>query len=391
MPPRYSVPLLGEVDMDTERFGETVNAIYDAALSPERWLAALESLAKVFGCNTISVIERNLRTMEGHGFGIDFDEARQREYFEVWRHRNVLNKGVRYRTGGIMTDQEILPKSELLRSDYYNGFMKRHDMWSALIVSLQVENGMHRSLSLMRPRSAGEYEGPDVALARAFLPHLQRAALMTQHFNSARLMFQATTRMLEDHPTGIVLLERSGRIAFANRAARVMADRGDGFHLRTERMEALHCRDDDALLRLIAGATGRVCKVQAGLGGVLRLPRKSGLPDYVVVVAPLTDDPVPFGGPAPAAFILITDPEAAPSHPASLLRAIYGLTRTEARLAERLMCGDTPDQAAEAMSIKISTARAHLAELFRKTETERQAELIRLLLSLPWTDERMGQ
>ena len=52
-------------------------------------------------------------------------------------------------------------------------------------------------------------------------------------------------------------------------------------------------------------------------------------------------------------------------------------------MAERLMNGDTPQQAAAALGIKLSTARFHLGALFRKTDTRRQAELVRLLLSLP--------
>jgi len=45
----------------------------------------------------------------------------------------------------------------------------------------------------------------------------------------------------------------------------------------------------------------------------------------------------------------------------------------------------TPQQAAAALGIKLSTARFHLGALFRKTDTRRQAELVRLLLSLPNT------
>ena len=71
-------------------------------------------------------------------------------------------------------------------------------------------------------------------------------------------------------------------------------------------------------------------------------------------------------------------------HPATwILRNLYGLTAAEIAVAERLMNGDTPQQAAAALGIKLSTARFHLGALFRKTDTRRQAELVRLLLSLP--------
>jgi len=370
---------------------QTLDAVYEAAVSAEHWPVALGRLAKVFRCHTISVVERNLQTMEGRGFGIDFDEARQREYFEVWRHRNVLTNGGRYRTGGILTDQEILPKSALLRSDYYNGFMKRYDMRSALIISLRVEDGVHQSLSLMRPRPAGEYDKPDVELAQFFLPHLQRAARITGHLDRSRLMLDTAARLLEENSTGILLLKRDGQVAFANRSARAMAELGDGFVLRRDRMEAAEQQYEIALRRLIAAATGRGNSKGDSRGGVMRLARRPGARDYVIVAAPLASTPAAFEELAPAAFVLVTDPDATPLRSASMLRRVYDLTATEAMMAERLMLGDTPEQAAAALEIKISTARSHLAALFRKTETSRQTELIRLLLSLPLPEGEAGR
>jgi DNA-binding CsgD family transcriptional regulator len=66
-----------------------------------------------------------------------------------------------------------------------------------------------------------------------------------------------------------------------------------------------------------------------------------------------------------------------------MITQLFGLSAAETRVAERLMMGDSPEQAATTLSIKTSTARWHLASLYRKTGTSRQAQLVRLLLSLP--------
>jgi DNA-binding CsgD family transcriptional regulator len=62
---------------------------------------------------------------------------------------------------------------------------------------------------------------------------------------------------------------------------------------------------------------------------------------------------------------------------------LFGLSAAEARVAERLMLGESPEQAAASLGIKISTARWHLASLYRKTGTRSQAQLMRQLLSVP--------
>ena len=63
------------------------------------------------------------------------------------------------------------------------------------------------------------------------------------------------------------------------------------------------------------------------------------------------------------------------------LRAEFGLTKAEARLALRLAEGASLASAAEAFDVKLTTIRSQLQQVFAKTGTSRQAELVALLLS----------
>jgi DNA-binding CsgD family transcriptional regulator len=62
-------------------------------------------------------------------------------------------------------------------------------------------------------------------------------------------------------------------------------------------------------------------------------------------------------------------------------RTRFDLTTTQARLALLLVEGATINQCANAMGIKVSTARTHLKSVFTKTGTKRQAELAILILN----------
>jgi DNA-binding CsgD family transcriptional regulator len=371
--------------MNDEAFSQTIGSIYDAAVSFDRWPGALDQLGKIFGCSGVSLIDRDPETMQGRAIGIDSSSLQ--EYFSTWKDRNIYNiRTPVWQTGAIITDREILTKSELLRSDYYNGFLKPRDMCSLLRISLRIEDRSRQTISLMRPRAAEEYRESDVEVASILLPHLQRAALISRRLQEAGLVSGAAVELLDDNPTGVILMTQTGKIVFANRAVRAMAEFVDGFVLRQDRIEALREADDALLQSLITGATGQGDTAGRGRGGPLRLPRKSRRRDYVVLVAPLFVVSELLERPEPVVCILITDPEAAPRRPRSMLRQIYGLTASEARVAERLMTGESPEQAAAALSIKVATARVHLAALFRKTQTHRQADLVRLLLSLPWSE-----
>jgi DNA-binding CsgD family transcriptional regulator len=67
------------------------------------------------------------------------------------------------------------------------------------------------------------------------------------------------------------------------------------------------------------------------------------------------------------------------------IRLLFGRTPAQAGLAREILQGDGVQAAAERLGISRATARTHLLEVFQKTGTSRQAELVRVILqhSLP--------
>ena len=370
--------------MNEPAFSRVLDAIYDAATSFDRWPAALERIGEMFGASYVGLIDRNLNTMEGRAIAVGIDLASQREYFDVWSTHDVLRQWTpAYRAGAVQTDRDILPRTELLRSDYYNGFMKPRDMHAVLRFTLAVEPGFRKIISMTRPISLGDYNTSDVARSELLMPHLLRAASVSR---------QARRIEADAH----VRIRRAGAkpdrrlAARSRRTRRVCESRGIRHGACARRLRAAvkdgskSCTTnrDASLQRLIAGATGRLDRADAPRGGAMRIPRKSGKPDYTVVAAPLARESSLLES-GPVAFLLIADAESASARPRSMLSELFGLSAAEVRLAERLMLGESPEEAAVSLDIKVSTARWHLASLYRKTGTRRQAQLVRLLMSLP--------
>jgi DNA-binding CsgD family transcriptional regulator len=74
----------------------------------------------------------------------------------------------------------------------------------------------------------------------------------------------------------------------------------------------------------------------------------------------------------PMALVLVADPDVTPIPPKEMLAQLFGFTAAEMRVAERLLMGDSPEQAAAFLHGKTATARWHLASIYRKTATNRR-------------------
>lgn len=69
--------------------------------------------------------------------------------------------------------------------------------------------------------------------------------------------------------------------------------------------------------------------------------------------------------------------------PLKALETLFKLTPSEGRIAWAFAQGLRPEQIAEAFGVTPTTVAFHKRNIFQKTQTNRQADLIALLLTLP--------
>ena len=69
------------------------------------------------------------------------------------------------------------------------------------------------------------------------------------------------------------------------------------------------------------------------------------------------------------------------------LLELFAFTPTEGRVASLLRDGKSTQEITQTLKIATSTVRFHLARIFEKTGTSRQAQLVRLLLVGPTPQE----
>ena len=188
----------------------------------------------------------------------------------------------------------------------------------------------------------------------------------------------ATADALDRLEQGTLLVDAASRVLFANKEAERLTGIGGGLRLVAGILQARSTSDTAKLQTLVAGC-GRQGD-EAGAGGSLSLPRGANRSAITLLVVPLrTEAPAFFVVRRPVAIIFATDPDRHPAPPIAQIRQRYGLTRAEAAFALEILKGDGIQASADRLGVSRSTARTHLSRVFQKTDTRRQAELVRLL------------
>ena len=190
-------------------------------------------------------------------------------------------------------------------------------------------------------------------------------------------LVETVFEFLDRSPAAVLLLDERRRVVYANGHATVLHGRHDGISLFGGAFALVRQQDDVRLQELIS----RTLVTKSLPPSVMRAMRLTGKQPYAIFLARLSARLVSASRMRPSVCVVITDPESTRSVPVDRLQAIFGLTEAEGRLASLLASGDDLRSAAKTLGITYGTARARLAEVFQKTETRRQGELINLLLT----------
>jgi DNA-binding CsgD family transcriptional regulator/PAS domain-containing protein len=279
--------------------------------------------------------------------------------------------------GVVRTGPEVVFRNR--NREFYAGWMRPNELEDGLFVRL---TGGPRPTCFLVMSPTRSFDTPErVKLMSALAPHLHQA-LRTQDKLAA--LTNRTVEMagaLDVIRHGLVVVAGDRLVINLNSAAERIFRSEDGLCMRSGRIAATSAQTERELHRAIhhaladEGSTVR-------RGSSLTCVRPSGKRPYVIHVLPSHRHDADEALNEPMALVLIIDPEDEPEPAAVLLQRLYHLTKAEADVALRMTRGADLKQLAEELSVSLPTVRTHLQHVFDKTDTHRQAELVRLLLHL---------
>jgi len=363
-----------------------LDVVYDAAVDPGLWTSVITRLVGMVGGSGGFLLDQNQASGKGEGIIVGADPAVRDDYFGRFATNNVLQKVddpqafMKRWTPRILTDEDWMPKEALLRSEFYNEFLRRIDVHSVMMVRLEARGLNAVNLDLGRPERRGRFEADDIARVSRYHPHLIRSLNLGRKLGARRQIDGGLAAYLEASPQAVFLVGDDGRVRHANSAGERLAASAHGLTLARGRLAAVVPEQNRRLQALIAAATSP--DPEQRTGGAVPVSAPDRLLPLSVTVAPVRANRLALFDGGPSAIVCVTDLEAGVSFPQARLCELLGLSAAEARVAMALVEGRTPREAAESLGVSFYTVRAHLVRIFDKTGTNRQAELVRLIMRL---------
>ncbi len=360
------------------KIGELIVQAYDAAQDESLWPSVVSGIADAFGASSAVVWSGYPQILAATE---NFDAQALDDYAKYYYHHDAwLAPALKLGVGKMFTSADLISDAEFERSEFYNDFLRpRGDGFYIIGSFFHIASGQMGLASVHRPRGQGRYDEAERQCAIEFIPHLIQAIQVRHKLTQADIQRQIGLDGLERSQTAAIVVTGNGIILHANKDAEAMLQAGDAIRSVSGQLAAATKSATERLTMLIRGAIDTAAGRSGSAGGTVAIPRPNR-PPLTVLVAPFRPAQEGAGAPVPAALLFLRDPERAPGSPSAALQQLFGLTAAEATIANYLTRGRSLTEIAARHNLSLNTLRTHLRNIFSKTGTNRQAELVALIM-----------
>lgn len=366
---------------EAEKLSVLTGMVYDAALEPALWPIALGKVANFVGGVAAGIYSKDVNK-NGHIYYDDgkLDPSYVRLYFEKYIRFDPSTTGHFFaEIGEPVSTSDVLPYNEFVETRFYKEWAQPQGLVDFVSAILDKSATSIASFGVFRDERDGLVDDEARNRMRLVVPHVRRSVLIGKILGLKTAEAATLTQTLDGISAGMFLVDSASRIIHANAAGHTMLAAGDVLRSLAGRL-AVGTLPQEQTLQQILAAPETAGEGVGAQGSAVPLIGRDGK-RYVAHVLPLTSgrrrQAGTYLGAAAALFVHKATVDT-PSLPTVIARH-FCLTPTELRVLLAVVEVGGAPEVADVLGVAETTVRFHLRHLFEKTDTHRQADLVRLV------------
>ena len=370
--------MIGLDGVSAQALSEAIGAIYDCALDPQLWLATCRRIADLCESTAGGICVHDMRHVQNDQLFVFGYEPEFLEQFEKHYAQSPMAAAAVVSNIGDVCALSM-ERDELLESRFYREQLQPFGLLDMMWFSALRTRDRMAFIHATRGENAPQYQQREISLFKLLAPHVCRALTISDALDIRALRSEMLERTLDVLVAGVFLTARDGRVVYMNAAAERQIRTGTSVRIVKNRIFPTDAAARAALSRAIESAARDDLDKDMSEHSVA-IPDADGA-GHIATLLPVERGQrrgilAPF---AASVAVFMQNPVAAPLLPGEAFARLHKLTGGELRVLLALAQGLGAKEAADMLGIGEPTVRTHLQRIFAKTDTSRQADLLRLL------------
>jgi len=357
-----------------------IRGIHAAGVSASEWPEVLERLRRFLDARVVTLGYREFTTGSDSAVYESPDDADFCKSMGAYSARNPwFLSSEDYAPGRVMTGDELISHNDLRRTDFYRGFLQPRGLLHRLCGVVAKHGCGAHLLSAYRAEDQGAFEAREKAELAVLLDHVTLSLRSQWRWQEADDLARALLTQSDHDANPLILVTSDAEPVYRNPAAEHLLDLGAGLRLDGPRLVASSSADQRLLREAIARVAQGDPTDAAASPAVVTLACVPPAHPVVVVVRAAGRLFMSQAGVRRGLVMLSVRGGHAGHDPASCVFARqYELTTAQARVSALVLAGQPLTRIAQSLNVSENTVRSHLRQVFQKTETHGQMELVHL-------------
>jgi DNA-binding CsgD family transcriptional regulator len=359
-----------------------IGDIYDASLDPDLWSRALMGVGQFVGGPAAALYAKDTVRKTGNVFYVHGVEPEfMQSYFDKYVTLDPFTTTrFFFAVEQVISTKDIMTHDEFRATQFYKEWAQPQGWIDFISAALEKSSTTYAECGVFRHKRDGATDEAACRKMCLIIPHIRRAVLIGKVIEQHQVKAAALADVLDGIAAALVLVDAAGRVVQANAAALAMLNEESVLRGTGGKFAAIDAQADRTLHDIFMNAENGDAAV--GVKGIaVPLFSREG-ERYVAHVLPLTAGARRQAGVAYSAVAAVFLRKAALElpHPLEAIASTFKLTPAEMRVLMMIVQFGSLQEVAPVLGISTATVKTHLQRIFAKTDTSRQADLVKLVV-----------